>query len=859
MSTIQKLFPVILFFSLGLVLQAQDAVSEVFGQITDEEGEVLQSISVSYNSPDGMKGSVSDENGNFRLEVERGKSILLTVRGTSYKSQEFKLTVYGPRQLDVVLQSDLFTIEELKVTSQRSQAAGIYTIDPKSIESVPSVGNPVITLIKSLPGVSSSSELSSSYSVRGGNFDENLIYVNGFEINRPFLIRSGQQEGLNFINPDLVSNVSFSPGGFEAKYGDKLSSVLDVQYKRPREFAGSASMSLLGAAAHLEGVSKNQNLSYIFGFRQKSNQYLLNSLPTQGQYFPLFVDMQAFLTYDLNTNFQLQYISNYSNNRYLFIPESENIRFGTFSTAQNIRIAFEGQEKDTYTSSMNGLGLNYTSDDKKLNLKALTSFYQTSEREAFDIIGSYFIGDVESNLGESDFGEVTRERGIGTYQNFARNELSANIYNGAIRGIYDTGKHLWQFGLKYQHEDINDQINEWERRDSAGHSLPFNESQVLLWETLKSNIDLSSNRYMGFVQNNWEVGAAKRGLLTAGARFNYWDLNKEFLVSPRLQFKLNPKLKTEEEVDEVSEEGELPKKSSKFDPDRRWSFRLATGLYHQPPFYRELRNRQGEINTGLKAQKSWHFVLGGDYDFLMWNRPFKFTTELYYKALWDLVSYEVDNVLIRYSGQNDAKGYAVGADFRVYGEFVENVDSWFSLSLLKTQEDLNNDDYIAYFNAAGEEVLPQYVNPNEIVDSTFVEKGLIDRPTDQRANFSIFFQDYLPGNENIQVNLNLLFGTPFKFSPPGFPRLRNAFNTSIYFRTDIGFSAQLYKRGRREVPEFSLLNKMESVWASLEVFNLLGVANTVSYSWIYDFDGRVYAVNNKLTSRRVNLRFIIKF
>jgi len=758
-------------------------------------------------------------------------------------------------------------LQEAVIRADRSNAAGVYKIDPKALQNVPTIGNPVVTLIKSLPGVSSGNELSSQYSVRGGNFDENLIYVNGFEVYRPFLIRSGQQEGFNFINADLVSSVSFSPGGFEAKYGDKLSSVLDVTYKRPREFAGSGSISLLGGSLHLEGASKDQRLSYVMGYRQKSNSYVLNSLPTQGQYFPLFIDFQAFLTYDLNTNWQLQSISNYSNSRFLFIPDQENIRFGTFSNALNLRIAFEGQEKDTYGTFMNGLGLSYTSDDKKKSYKFLTSHFNTREREAFDIVGEYWIGEVQNNLGENDFGEVTRERGIGTYHTFARNELEAQIFNFAVRGLVEKpkGGHL-QWGLKFQREVIEDQVNEWERRDSAGFSLPFNSTEVLLFDVLKSEIDLQSNRYSGFIQDSWSFEGKKgvesgpdvinerKSLLTAGVRLNYWDLNNELIVSPRLQYKFLPERRklSEAEKEERREAGKDERKG-------QWSYRLATGLYHQPPFYRELRNNEGVLNTDLRAQKSWHFVLGTDYDFSMWNRPFKFTTELYYKHLWDLVSYDIDNVLIRYSGLNDATGYAAGADFRIYGEFVENVDSWFSVSFLKTEEDIDNDAFYKFFNEEGVEVLPGFVPASEIADSTLFEPGLISRPTNQTVNFSIFFQDYVPNNDKIQVNLNVLFGTPFRFSPPGVPRLRNAFRSTIYFRTDIGFSAQLYDRGSRELPEFSLLNKLENVWASLEVFNLLGVSNTVSNSWINDFTGTVYAVPNRLTSRRINLRVVVKF
>ncbi|MDR1951074.1 MAG: TonB-dependent receptor plug domain-containing protein, partial [Bacteroidales bacterium] len=563
-------------------------------------------------------------------------------------------------------------------------------INPISVRNLPSVNNSVEALIKTMPGVSSNNELTSQYSVRGGNYDENLVYVNDVEIFRPFLIRSGEQEGLSFINPDLVSTVQFSAGGFDAKYGDKMASVLDIRYKRPNEFAGSVSLDLLGASAHLEGASKNQKWKGLIGVRQKSNQYLLNSLPTEGDYRPSFTDVQTYIFYTPNPRLELDVLGNISLNKYQLIPTSRRTKFGTPNNPLGLYIYFEGQEIDRFNSLFGAFSTTYR-PHVNLQHRFTVSGFQSVEREFFDILGAYHLSETEGNENSDEFGDSRELLGVGAYLNHARNELNAIIYNLNYQGRFFTSKMYWLWGAKFQSEDILDYLNEWKMVDSMNYTLPnppldniggFNPSRPpLLQNVYKSEQHLISNRYQFFLQNNMELSSELA--LVAGIRMSFWDFNKEFLVSPRASLTYVPTSLSD------------------------WTFRFATGVYYQPPFYRELRDLDGNLNPNIKSQRSIHFVCGADYYLKLWERPFKLTSEAYYKALNNLIPYEIDNVRVRYLAKNIGKGYATGVDFRLAGEVVKGIESWASLSIMSTKESINGASHVP-------------------------------RPTDQRVNFNLF-------------------------------------------------------------------------------------------------------------------------
>jgi len=640
------------------------------------------------------------------------------------------------------------------------------------------------------------------------------LTYNDFEIYRPQLVRSGQQEGLSFVNPDLVSDILFSSGGFQAQYGDKMASVLDVKYKRPKKFGGSISGSLLGAATHIEGASTDQRFGYLFGFRHKTNQYLLNALETKGDYQPSFTDVQTFLRYDLSTDWELEFIGNYSRNLYRFVPENRVTTTGVVNRVIRLRVFFDGQEEDKYVNGMGGLAAIYK-PNPDLRLKFMASGYGAIESEAFDISGQYWLDEVETSFGSEEFNESAFNLGVGTFQDWARNELRAQVGNIGHKGYWSKNKHEIRWGGRAQHEIIDDKLSEWGRLDSAGFSIPFSNDSVILSSFVRSSIHLETNRFQAYLQDTWTLNDSGNIKLTGGIRTNYWDLNKELLISPRAQLTVIP-----------SWESDLV-------------FRFAGGIYNQPPFYRELRNLEGIINPNVKAQKSIHAVVGIDWHFrTLGSRPFKLVTEVYYKYMTDLIPYEYDNVRIRYFGDNSAYGYAVGIDFRLFGEFVPGADSWFSFSVMQTRENIDGDTHI--------------------VADTLQWTGFIPRPTDQRVNFGMFFQDYFPTNKNFKVHLNFLFGSGLPFGPPDHDRQRDTLRIPPYRRVDIGFSALLLD-GNKEVAPRNVFRGFNSIWASLEIFNMLGVNNTVSYLWIKDFSNTVYAVPNFLTSRRLNFKIIGRF
>ncbi len=677
----------------------------------------------------------------------------------------------------------------------------------------------ITMMIKSFVGTNN--EITSQYGVRGGNYDENLVYVNDFEIYRPFLTRSGQQEGLSFVNPDLADNVVFSVGGFQTKYGDKMSSVLDVSYKRPKKFAGSVALSMLGASLHLEGVSKNEKLTYLFGARQKSNQYLLQSQPTKGVYQPSFTDIQFLSNYKFSDKWEMEVIANYARNRFNFVPEEQTSSFGVVNQAYQLRVFYTGSERDQFDSRFGGISTTYK-PNKNLRLKLLASGFQTDERETYDIGGEYLLGELETDLGKENFGQVKTYLGTGVIQTHARNYLNVTVGTIAHRGSLTSKRHFIQWGADGLMTSITDKLHEWERRDSAGFSQPYSPDEVNMRYFYKSESTFDYSRVSAFLQDNFRFSDSLDLTLNIGVRVNYNFLNNEFIASPRGQLSYKPK------------------KSDVI-------FKAAAGVYAQPPFYREMRDLNGVVNKDLKAQKSAHFVLGTEYNFKAFKKPFKITAEVYYKNLWDMVPYEYDNVRIRYFGQNSATGYAYGGELRFFGDIVKDATSWISIGLLKTEEDIK-DDKIVYKNTAG-------------ADSATFSPGYIPRPTDQRFMLGMYFEDYLPRNKNFKMHLNLMYSSGLPFGPPDQNRYGDTLRIPDYKRVDIGFSALLLDGTKnKERPSHSFFRSFEKIWLSLEVFNLLGIQNTLSYSWIQDqTSGGTFAVPNRLTARLINAKLVFKF
>ncbi len=834
----------LLIFLSGLATAQSESKATISGKITDERSRPLQHVNIALMGEPG--GAVSGKKGEYILEVPSGKPIKVVFSFVGFESQEYEIILKPDEEKDIspVLKESSEMLPDVIIEDKAIRNTNLQRINPKGLTAIPTITGTVEDLVKTLPGVASNNELSSQYSVRGGNFDENLVYVNDIEIYRPFLIRSGQQEGMSFLNSDLTASILFSAGGFDSKYGDKMSSVLDIKYKRPQEFAGSVSASLLGASAHLEGATKNQRFSYLVGVRYKTNQYILNALETKGDYQPEFFDIQTLLRYKLTDNLELSFLGNIADNKFKLVPETRETNFGTIGEAKRLTIYFDGQEVDDYRTYLGALKLAYQ-PSKELKLSFITSGFNSDESETFDIQGQYWIGRVETGLGQSDFGEVTSTDGVGTFLNHARNYLNATVLTAEHRGSYESGISFTTWGVKYQREEIDDELHEWELIDSAGFTLPRPGDQIgqpspdvtplNMYFFAKSNVQLNSNRYSGYLQNTWNLANEKREFaITAGIRAQYWDYSEEVLFSPRASFSYNPNWRHD------------------------LLFRFSTGWYFQPAFYRELRDFQGNLVDNQKAQKSIHFVGGLDWNLTIWGRPFKFVTEVYYKMLDDLIPYEVDNVRIRYYANQRAKGYATGIDMKINGEFVPGIESWASMSIMKTEEDIYGDFYYEYFNEEGE-MTGSGLEPNPgAANNVKIEPGFIPRPTDQRFRFSMFFQDYLPMNPTYKMHLALYFGSSLPFGPPKSARYQQTFRMPTYRRVDIGFSKQLIGQFS-SFKDGNLLNSIESMWISLEVFNLLQVNNTISYIWVTDVSGSQYAVPNYLTPRQLNLKLVAKF
>lgn len=836
MKTRFHLLTIPLFLLLALQALAQKKGATIQGKVVDENDAPLARVSVTILGR--QQGVTTSDSGTFSIKVAADKAVALVFSFSGYRTEQrnFYLSEGEQESMVIRLEKGTRTLDEVVITnSTDKKEVGLIRVNPKNALVIPSTIGGVESLIKIFVG--SNNELTSQYSVRGGNYDENLIYVNDFEVFRPYLVRSGQQEGLSFINPELAGRVSFYNGGFQTRYGDKMSSVLDIQYKKPKRFGGSAYLSLLEQGFHVEGSSKDNRFSYLLGVRNRTNQSLLSSQETKGSYIPRSSDLQANLNYFVNKQWSLEALVSLSRTSFTLVPEFTQLTSSVFSPLFSANLGadifFEGKEQDKYATNMVGLAATQQVS-KKLRLKWMASRFENDEREQYDIIGAYLFGERDFDKSKPTFGLIVNPLGAGVFQQFARNTLNIENWNLSHKGQWDGGRHVVQWGLGIDKTLINDKLNQWERNDSAGYTLPFNPDLLTLTSVIKSTADLDINKFSGYVQDNIALNDSFGVTMSVGLRFNYNQLNKQFLVSPRFQLAWQPRNH----------------------PDL--ILKLAAGAYHQPPFYRELRRYDGTLNTGLLAQKSWQFVAGADYQFRNGNRPFRLSGEAYYKSMSDVVPYDIDNVRIRYYGENNAKAYAVGAELRLIGELVKDAESWVSLGIMKTMENIDGDHYYNYYNKDGELITGE-TEDQVPADSARVDMGWLRRPSDRRITFGMFLQDYLSTNKNFKVHLNLLFGSNMPYNIPNSVKYRNALVIEPYIRADIGFSVLLLDSEKSNRRSHSPFRELENIWLSFEVFNLLDRRNTISYLLIKDYSNNIFTLPQRLTPRLVNLKLLVRF
>ena len=810
-----------LFFAISTIAFSQTA--KVRGVILDENNKPIENINIKT----ATSGAQTNANGFYILEILANKDITIEFTHLSHKKivVTFNLKKDEEYEFNPIMSTSIEQIATVVVTNnRRKEVEGITTLKPETIRKIPGANAGVENLLMTLPGVSNNNELSTQYSVRGGNYDENLVYVNGIEVYRPFLVRSGQQEGLSFVNTDLVQNVDFSAGGFQAKYGDKLSSVLDITYKNPYQFEVNADLSLLGGSLSVENISKNSKFSAIVGVRYRDNSLLVNAKETETNFKPSFADLQGYFTYKFSNKFHLSFLGNASLNKYNYEPQTRQTNFGTLSNPIALLVFYNGQEKDRYQTLFGAFkGSYFVNNDLILHL--ITSTYHTTEEEYFDILAQYRLGEVNTNIGDENLGEVEFSEGVGSQLNHGRNDLDALITNIEHKGNFKVNDNSFEWSIKYTNEDIRDRLVEWEAIDSAGFLIrppkatPINEQPyepysgpLEPYQNVRATNNTQINRLQAYSQ--W----SKRSTLgtsnvwyNAGVRVHNWSVNgdnisssNQTVFSPRAQFAIKPFW------------------------EKDILFRIAAGLYYQPPFYRELRDANGVVQPNVKAQKSFHVVLGNDYSFKMWDRPFKLTSEVYYKNLSDVNSYTLENVRIRYRASNNAKAYAYGLDMRLNGEFVPGTESWFSFGYLKTEENIDN-------------------------------RGYISRPTDQRLKFAALFQDYVPNVPNMKIYLNLVYNTGL---PGGSPSYANPYEYQnrlpAYKRADLGLQFVLVD-GKKQFNS-SWKKSFKELSFGFEIFNIFDVQNSITNTWVRDvYSKHQYAIPNYLTPRVFNLRTTMKF
>ena len=780
---------------------------KITGYVRDADGNPLELVNIRVKN--SLIGAMTNEKGYYSLSIAPGDSVALIYSCLGFNKAERIIPVAAAdMRLNVQMNYTALELGEVAVTAIRKQTSTMERIETDKIKLLPDpAGGSIESLVVTFAGVTSNNELSSQYSVRGGSYDENIIYVNGLEVFRPLLIRSGQQEGLSFVNPDLTESVNFAAGGFEARYGDKMSSVLDITYKKPKTFEGSVSGSLLGANAYVG--SSIGKFTQVTGFRYKTGRSLLGSMDTDAEYEPNFIDLQSYMTYSFTPKWEVNLLGNVAVNNYKFIPHTRETSFGTVDQAQQFKVFFDGQERDKFQTLFGALTLKYRpTENSELGLQA--SAFNSQEREGYDIAGEYLLGDQGAD-GLEGGNEITLD--LAKYHEHARNRLNSTILNVGHYGNVRMNNHTVRWGVTFQREKIYDQINEWEKRDSAGYSLPQTGSTVNVIANLYADNRLESSRISGYLQDAFKF-RTEQGLFTlvGGMRGSYWDYNQEFIISPRASI------------------GFIPN----FDQDL--TFRLAAGLYYQSPFYKELRrietDAQGNditvLNPELKSQRSIHVIAGSDYTFRAMDRNFKLTAELYYKKLDNLNPYTIDNVKVRYYGENCAKGYAMGLDVKFFGEFVPGTDSWISFSLMKARQ-------------------------------TIRETTEVPLPNSPGYNVSLFFQDYFPGYKRMKLNLKgVLAGGLLTTAPHSTYEEGKWFRMPAYKRVDIGLSYQL-AGGTDAIMDRAFFRHLKNIWLGVDVFNLFDIKNVSSYYWVTDVYNRQFAVPNYLTGRQLNARIIVDF
>lgn len=765
----------------------------IHGNIYDENGQPVELATV--NEEKSLAHSISNLQGDYSITVSYSDTISLVFRMVGHEIRKrYLYNADDTVKLDVMLPNNGYSLQGVTISENRRQSDGMQTIEAQGIRLTPGAnGGSVESIISTQAGVSSHNELSNQYNVRGGNFDENSVYVNGIEILRPILVRAGEQEGLSFINPDMIESIGFSTGGFNATYGDKMSSVLDITYRKPKGFESSLSGSLLGGSAFIG--AGNDKFSFSGSARYKTNRYLLNTLDTEGEYNPSFFDYQTYLTWSPTDRWSFEFLGNIARNSYNFTPSTRNTSFGTAENIKSFTMYFDGWEQDYYNTMFGSLNINHRFNDNN-SISLNTSFFNSQEEEAFDIRSEYWLDDAGS---EQLFS-------VGGFMDHARNYLTSNVTTVALKGSHRNLKHHIQWGAEIRDEYVNDKMREWELTDSSGYILPNNPNGPLdLTYSLYSNNSIESFRTSAYLQETFRQ-SLDIGFLTinAGVRASYWNWNKEMIVSPRLSI------------------GFIPA----FNDDL--TFRLSSGIYYQSPFYKELKDtvmlngiHTVQLNKKIKSQRSIQIVAGADYHFRVFDRPFKFTTELYYKKLDNLIPYSLDNVRIVYYGKNYADGYAAGLDLKLFGEFVPGTDSWVTFSLMKTEENINGKWF--------------------------------PRPTDQLYNFSLHLTDYFPGTDRWKMTLRGVISDGLPFGPPHTDREKAIFRAPAYKRVDIGMAYDLLSN-----KNYKMSKVFNNIWLSIDCLNLLGINNVCSYYWVTDTNNTKYGVPNYLTGRQLNITLLIQ-
>lgn len=787
----------ILLSTLALTTTSAQKVT-IKGTVTDLNDSPIEVANVHVEGQ--AAGTFTDLKGRYTFTCNSSDSLVVVYSMLGYQTR--KKVLRNPKDtvtLNVKLPAADYTLDGIEIIDEQRQLGGTGQIKtPGKMRLMPdATGNSIESIIATQAGVSSHNEMSSQYNVRGGNFDENSVYVNGIEIYRPLLIRAGQQEGLSFLNPEMVGSIAFSTGGFDAKYGDKMASVLDISYRKPREFESSIAASLLGASAYIG--TGNSKISFSNSLRYKTNSYLLGSLDTKGEYDPNFLDYQAFFDWRITPHLNASFIGNISRNRYNFTPSDRTTTFGTMEDVKEFKVYFGGWEHDLFRTIFGSASLNYSPNEYN-QISLITSAFSTREEETFDIMGQYWIDDINSE----------ENIAVGSYMQHARNYLDANVRTVGLQGMHFLKSHDIRWGLEWNGEQIKENQREWEMRDSAGYNLPHGGANLEMIYSLRSKTSTSSNRLSAYLQDTYKFNSTLGTMsLNVGMRISYWDWNKECLISPRTSLGLIPKF------------------------NDRITLRFATGIYYQAPFYKEYRdtiNNNGiatiHLNKSIKSPRSTHFVLGGDYMFKMGGRPFKFTAEAYYKKLDNIIPYNVDNVRIVYYGENCAKGYATGLDLKLFGEFVPGTDSWLTFSLMETKEKINNSEWLP-------------------------------RPTDQRFNMSIYFTDYFPGTDRWKMSLRGVYADGLPFGPPYSGREKHIFRAPAYKRVDLGMSYRLLDNEEKRMRN-GIYRYIKNIWLGADALNLLDINNINSYYWVSDIYNQSYAVPNYLTSRQLNVKILIE-